>query len=84
MNGNRATRSGIESWIGKEVAVNYRAGHVLGVLADVGVRGLTLRDSGPWRSSLRASRWIPYGAILDVTLASTLPAYSNDTEGATP
>lgn len=80
MTGARALRAGIESWIGDEVAVNYRAGQVIGVLADVGDRGLTLRNSGPWRSSVRAARWIPYGAVLDVVLTSTLPAYSNSTD----
>jgi hypothetical protein len=84
MRGNRAARAGIESFIGAQVAVNYKAGHLVGVLADVGIRGITLRDSGPWRSSVRATRWMPYGAVIDVILASTLPAYAEDTEGETP
>lgn len=73
----------IETWIGQAVAVNSRAGHLVGIVADVGGRGLTLERSGPRDSTTRATRWLPWGAVHDVILASSLSA-PDDIEPSLP
>lgn len=67
-------RAGIEAWmIGQAVAVNSRTGHVVGIVADVGERGLTLTQSGARGSTVRSTRFMPWSSVFEVILASTLP-----------
>jgi hypothetical protein len=63
---------GIEAWIGEAVAVNTRAEHLVGIVAEVEALGITLEHSGRRDSTIRATRFVPWRSINDVILASTL------------
>lgn len=64
----------IKGWIGEPVAVNRRdERQIVGLLDDVDKLGVTLTRAGARELPIRATVFVPWLAITDVFLASTLP-----------
>lgn len=64
----------IKGWIGKPVSVNRRdERQIVGLLDDVDKLGATLTRAGARELPIRATVFVPWLAITDVFLASTLP-----------
>lgn len=64
----------IKEWIGEPVAVNRRdEWQIVGLLESVDKLGVTLTRAGRRELPIRATVFVPWLAITDVILASTLP-----------